>query len=67
MTTIACSACRTILPAGSAFCPGCGLQLTAQAVPVVQPPRSIFVSALIAAGVILLIAVIGAIVSNFAH
>ena len=37
MTTgIDCSACNAIVQQGSKFCPGCGLQLTAQAAPVVE-------------------------------
>jgi predicted amidophosphoribosyltransferase len=36
--TIHCSACGTQLPAGSLFCRGCGLPLTAQAVPISQRP-----------------------------
>lgn len=36
MTThIACSACRTVMPAGTSICPSCGLQLVSQALPVV--------------------------------
>jgi hypothetical protein len=39
---IACSVCRTILAPGAQSCPGCGLPLVAQAVPVVQRPPSIW-------------------------
>jgi hypothetical protein len=35
-TKIACSACRTIFEAGATSCPNCGLQLVAQALPVIS-------------------------------
>lgn len=41
-TQIACSACRAVFAAGAGSCPNCGLQLTAQALPVkqIERPRS---------------------------
>jgi hypothetical protein len=41
MKVIACSACRRVQAAGSKFCRGCGLPLTAHALPVTVRPRPI--------------------------
>ena len=62
-TQIACSACRAVFSAGE-FCPNCGLQLTAQAVAVVAPRKSIWPVFLGIFGVALLIAFIGGSISN---
>jgi hypothetical protein len=39
---IACSVCHTVIQPGSTSCPGCGLALVAQAVPVVRARASIW-------------------------
>jgi hypothetical protein len=41
-TTIACSVCRAAITPGAAVCPGCGLPLVAQAVPVIRRPAPIW-------------------------
>lgn len=41
-TNIACSVCHAAITPGATVCPGCGLPLVAQAVPVVQPRKSIW-------------------------
>lgn len=50
-TEIHCSACDAVVQAGNQFCPVCGLQLTAQAVPAVyvEGPRFPFWPTLAAA------------------
>lgn len=51
-TRIACSACRAVFAAGAVTCPRCGLQLTAQALPVVEPqPRPFPLWAIVAIGI----------------
>jgi hypothetical protein len=54
MTTLHCSACGAAIPHASQFCAGCGLPLTAQAVPAVHVtgPRFSF-------GAVALIAIVG--------
>ena len=54
-----CSACDAIVPQGSQFCPGCGLQLTAIAAPAVyvEGPRFSLWKVLLLAGVIMFLAI----------
>lgn len=58
-TEIACSACHAVFHAGATTCPNCGIQLTAQAIPVVyrEEPRFTLWAVLLSAAVLLIVAV----------
>ena len=58
--SIHCSACGTPLPAGSNHCRGCGLLLTAHAVPTIKRRPSLWPWLLMAAACAILIMVVGA-------
>jgi len=67
MAELHCSACDAVIPAGAKHCPGCGLQLTAQAVPAVYVTKPRF-----SIGAIALLAVFGFVLlcwlaSDFEH
>jgi predicted amidophosphoribosyltransferase len=54
-----CSACDATVPADSQFCPGCGLPLTAHAVPAVyvEGPRFSLWKVLLIVGVVMFLVI----------